>query len=174
MGGRPVIDAAVRTFASRLVTLEHLLEAGAAHLREDEATFLARRLAPDMLPLGTQVAFACNQPRNFARWLDDAPGDDLDPTVETMATALGYLHETRALLAVHPRAHASMPARKHLELGGGLHADLTGDEYLTDFLLPNFYFHVVTAYAILRGVGVPLGKRDYMLHLLPKVTQGAT
>jgi hypothetical protein len=170
----PVIDSAAHIFDSRLATLEHLLQAGAAHLREDEASLLARRLAPDMLPLGTQVAFACNQPRNFALWVEGAPSDDLNPVVETMATALGHVQATRALLAGLRQAGAGMPVRKHLVLGEGLHADLTGEEYVADFLLPNFYFHVVTAYAILRGAGVPLGKRDYMLHLLPKVTLGAT
>ncbi len=170
---KSVIAATARTFDSRLATLEHLLRTGAVHLHEDEIAYLARRLAPDMLPLGTQIAFACNQPLNFALWLDDAPGDDLNPIVETMVTALGHVQDTRALLAGHLHAPADMPAHKHLVLGDGLCADLTGEEYVADFLLPNFYFHVVTAYAILRSVGVPLGKRDYMLHLLPRVSQGA-
>ncbi|MGE6780185.1 DUF1993 family protein [Vreelandella titanicae] len=62
---------------------------------------------------------------------------------------------------------------KHLELGGGIYADLTGEEYVADFLLPNFYFHLVTTYSILRSVGVPISKKDYMLHLMPKVKQSA-
>jgi hypothetical protein len=61
-----------------------------------------------------------------------------------------------------------------LKLGADQYADLTGREYLEDFLLPNFYFHLVTTYAILRNLGVPVGKRDYMLHLLPKVQQRAS
>ena len=167
------IDSAVRTFDSRLATLEHLLSTGLDHLKEGEATYLQRRLAPDMLPLGTQIGFTCNQPRNFALWLRDAPADDLDPNVESMSLARSYISETRALLSVHNGSNAKLPTQKHLTLGPGLHADLTGEEYFAEFLLPNFYFHLVTSYAILRSAGVPLGKRDYMLHLLPKVVQSA-
>ncbi|MEM8614014.1 MAG: DUF1993 family protein, partial [Cyanobacteria bacterium P01_H01_bin.105] len=44
--------------------------------------------------------------------------------------------------------------------------------YIDDFLIPNFYFHMVTAYDILRMAGVPIGKRDYMMHLVPSLKQG--
>jgi hypothetical protein len=167
------IDSAVRTLDSRLATLDHLLGVGVEHLRESEAVYFERRLAPDMLPLGTQVAFTCNQPRNFALWLEGSPADDLDPKVESLSLARGYISETRVLLSKHERSDEVLPAHKHLQLGPGLHADLTGEEYFAEFLLPNFYFHLVTSYAILRAAGVPLGKRDYMLHLLPKVVQSA-
>ena len=167
------IDAAVRTLDSRLVTLDHVIGAGVEHLREPESVYLERRLAPDMLPLGTQVAFTCNQPRNFVLWLDGLPADDLDPKVESLSQARGYISKTRELLSKREGSHGALPLEKHLQLGPGLHADLTGEEYFAEFLLPNFYFHLVTSYAILRMAGVPLGKRDYMLHLLPKVVQSA-
>ncbi len=167
------LATAVQTFDSRLVTLEHLLKAGIDYLAESEKTYFQRRLAPDMFPLGTQIAFTCNQPRNFSLWLNGSSADDLDPTVETLALAQKYIADTRALLAKHYTAHGTHPATKHLPLGPGLHADLTGEEYLSEFLVPNFYFHLVTSYGILRASGVPIGKRDYMFHLLPKVTQSA-
>ncbi|MGY0552893.1 DUF1993 family protein [Vreelandella sp. 2A-K22] len=76
-----------------------------------------------------------------------------------------------ALVANQAIDHENVPEHKHLELGGGIYVDLTGEEYVADFLLPNFYFHLVTTYSILRSVGVPIGKKDYMLHLMPKVKQ---
>jgi len=167
------IDSAVRTFNSRLATLEHLIRAGFEHLRENEVTYLQRCLTPDMLPLGTQIAFTCNQPRNFAFWLEGSPSDDLNPTVESLSLAEAYISETRVLLSKHEGSKDTLPVQKQLLLGPGLHADLTGEEYFAEFLLPNFYFHLVTSYAILGAAGVPLGKRDYMLHLLPKVVQSA-
>ena len=167
------VDVAVRTFDSRLATLDHLLGVGLKHLREPDSAYFERRLAPDMLPLGAQVAFTCNQPRNFALWLEGFSADDLDPKVDSLVLARAHLSETRALLSKHEGSLQVLPAVKHLQLGPGLHADLTGEDYLEAFLLPNFYFHLVTSYAILRGAGVPLGKRDYMLHLLPKVVQSA-
>lgn len=164
---------AVQMFDSRLVTLEHLLKAGIDWFGEPEATYFQRRLAHDMLPLGTQIAFTCNQPRNFSLWLNGAPSNDFDPTVESMVIAQTYIAESRAMLSQHNEVQGMLPATKHLSLGPGLHADLTGEEYLSEFLMPNFYFHLVTSYGILRASGVPLGKRGYMFHFLPKVTQSA-
>jgi hypothetical protein len=166
--------AAARMFDSRLETLSHLLEIGAEHRKETDAAYLGHRLAPDMLPLGTQVAFACNQPRNFALWIGGEEGADLDPDVDSLAVVEHYIADTRALMASHVSDEAELPSRKQLELGSDLYADLTGWEYLEDFLMPNFYFHLVAVYAILRYLGVPVGKRDYMLHLVPKVQQRAT
>lgn len=163
------ISAAAQTFDSRLGTLSHLLTVGAESRAEPDAIFLGHRLVPDMLPLGAQVAFTCNQPRNFARWLSGAESEDLDLHVESLGVAERYIADTRALLVGHLSSEGSLPSRKHLVLGAEFTAELTGREYLEDFLLPNFYFHLVTSYAILRHAGVPFGKRDYMLHLLPKV-----
>ncbi|HET6587356.1 MAG TPA: DUF1993 family protein, partial [Oleiagrimonas sp.] len=56
-----------RVFLSRLDTLNHILDVGEKHLPDFEAA-LQERLAPDMYPLGTQIAFACNQPRGFSQW----------------------------------------------------------------------------------------------------------
>ena len=167
------ISAAAQTFDSRLATLAHLLKVGAKSTGEPEEVLLGHRLAPDMFPLGTQIAFTCNQPRNFALWLSGADSSDLDPHVGSLATAETYIADTRALLLGHLSSDVRLPAQKYLVLSGEFYADLTGPEYLEDFLLPNFYFHLVTAYAILRQVGIPIGKRDYMLHLLPKVQSRA-
>ena len=54
-----------------------------------------------------------------------------------------------------------------IDLSEGLYIKMFGRDYVNDFLIPNFYFHMVTAYDILRMNGVPIGKRDYMMHLVP-------
>jgi hypothetical protein len=54
-----------------------------------------------------------------------------------------------------------------------MHADLDGATYVNDFVVPNLYFHLTTAYDILRMHGVPVGKRDFMTHLLPLVRHAA-
>ena len=87
------VDVAVRTFDSRLATLDHLLGVGLKHLREPDSAYFERRLAPDMLPLGAQVAFTCNQPRNFALWLEGFSADDLDPKVDSLVLARAHLSE---------------------------------------------------------------------------------
>lgn len=165
------IVTAVEIFKSRLTTLEHLLNAGATHFPQGADTILTKRLAADMHTLGTQVAFTCNQPRNFSLWLSRTSTSDLDPNVESLDTALRYVHETRGMLDAVTADDNALFAQKRLELGAGLYADLTGHQYLNEFLMPNFYFHLVTAYGILRMSGVQIGKRDYMRHLIPHVKQ---
>ncbi len=165
---------AAGVFRSRLATLEHVLKAGALHFPESECVFLNKRLTPDMHNLGAQVAFTCNQPRNFSLWLSRAPTCDLDPNVESLDTAFRYIQETRNLLDTVSVDDEALDTQKRLELGANLYADLTGHQYLHEFLMPNFYFHLVTAYAILRMSGVQVGKRDYMLHLIPYLQQSGS
>ena len=162
------IDGIQRLFQSRLATLEHLLTLGQAHFDGDES-FLQERIAPDMFPLGTQIAFTCNQPRNFARWCDGQPANNLDPAVTSLAQAYAYITDTNALLlGVH--AHdAKLAEMTRIELGQSLYLELSGHAYVHEFLIPNLYFHLVTAYDILRMAGVSVGKRDYMMHLVPWV-----
>ncbi len=165
------IAPAVELFDTRLSTLQNLLRAGETYFSENEHKYLNRRLAPDMLPLGTQVAFTCNQPRNFALWLNGSSASDIDPNIESLRQAMHCIQETRDALGKLGGSGREAPKHKYLELGSESHAELTGFQYLNDFLIPNFYFHLVTSYAILRMSGVPIGKRDYMLHLIPHVKQ---
>ncbi|MEM6867326.1 MAG: DUF1993 family protein, partial [Cyanobacteria bacterium P01_C01_bin.121] len=74
------IESKKAIFNSRLATLEHLLGVAQTHFEGSES-FLQNRLIADMLPLGTQIAFTCNQPRNFALWCDGKPMDNLNPEV---------------------------------------------------------------------------------------------
>ena len=90
-------------FSSRLDTLEHLLRAGHEHYSGDDG-YMQKRLIADMHPLGTQVAFTCNQPRNFSLWAQGKPTSDLDPDVRSLQAALAIIEDTRQLLAgVNPR-----------------------------------------------------------------------
>jgi hypothetical protein len=158
-------------FASRLDTLAHLLDRAESVYGADQS-FLTWRLAPDMHPFGTQVAFTCNQPRNFALWCAGKRADNLDPNVTTLERARQYIAETKALLLEADCSDAKLGEPTRVDLGPDVYAELTGAGYINEFLLPNFYFHLVTAYAILRAAGLDLGKRDYMQHLLPLVRQG--
>jgi uncharacterized protein len=162
-----LIASAVHIFTTRLDTLERLLNTGAVLWPNGGTGYLNQRLAADMHPLGTQIAFACNQPRNFSLWLNSAPADDLEPTVESIDIALSIIQQTKRMIALINSDDAILSTHKRLELGNGLYAELTGYQYLNDFIIPNFYFHMVIAYAILRMSGVHIGKRDYMSHLIP-------
>jgi hypothetical protein len=161
----------IRTlFQSRLTTLEQLLKSAQTHFCDRES-FLQQRIAADMLPFGTQIVFTCNQPRNFAFWCSGKPANNLDPDLTSLTQAYEHLANTQELLSGITVEDAKLDEMTRIGLGQSLYADLPGYAYVNDFLIPNFYFHLVTAYAILRMSGVPIGKRDYMLHLLPFVKQ---
>ncbi|WP_299402217.1 DUF1993 domain-containing protein [Acaryochloris sp. IP29b_bin.148] len=165
------MDSIPTLFHSRLATLEHLLQTAQTHFRDDES-FLQKRIVADMLPFGTQIAFTCNQPRNFALWCEGKPVNNLDPEVTSLAQAYKHIANTQAMLVGVQVEDKKLAEIMRIDLGDSLYLELLGSAYINEFLLPNFYFHLVTAYDILRMVGVPIGKRDYMMHLVPLVQQG--
>ncbi|MCY6491088.1 DUF1993 domain-containing protein [Leptolyngbya sp. GGD] len=166
---RQNIDLIQTLFQSRLATLEHLLKTAQAHFCDDES-FLQQRIAADMFPFGTQIAFTCNQPRNFALWCDGKSADNLDPNVTSLAQAYELIANTNELLLSINVEDIKLDEMTRI-YDKNLYIELSGSAYVNEFLIPNFYFHLVTAYDILRMAGVPLGKRDYMIHLVPFIKQ---
>lgn len=161
-----------RVFITRLDTLDHILDVGQAHLPDFEAA-LQQRLAPDMYPLGTQVAFACNQPRGFSQWCAGQPVDNLAAQVDSVAQARAQIRDTKALVAAIAADDAKLDEIKRVGLGPGRYCELPARQYVADFLLPNLYFHITIAYAIFRTLGVPVGKTDFMTYLAPHVREQA-
>jgi hypothetical protein len=146
---------------------------------------MAERLAPDMFPLATQIRFACVQARegicrlsgaefpadliallNEARNAGEQPG--------TIANARGRIAETLDQIAAFTAAPAGGDPERPVvhALPMGIVFDLTAEQYVRDWVLGQFYFHVMIAYAILRAKGVPLGKGDYVAHMMPFVRPG--
>ncbi|HLO89009.1 MAG TPA: DUF1993 domain-containing protein [Nostocaceae cyanobacterium] len=154
-------------FSSRLDTLSHLLEIAESHFADDVESILQRRIAPDMFPFSTQIAFVCNQPRNFALWCLGQPANNLNPNVASLVEARGHISSTKELLASINVTDSKLSELHRIDLGQGLYVELSGLSYVDDFLIPNFYFHITTAYNILRMAGAPIGKRDFMMHLVP-------
>ena len=160
------IDSIKTIFQSRLTTLEHLLKSAQTHFAGSES-FLQKRIIADMLPLGTQIAFTCNQPRNFALWCDGKPMDNLDPEVASLSLAYAHIADTKELIANIDVENIKIDEVTRIDIGEGAYIELPSSSYVHEFLMPNFYFHLVTAYDILRMAGVSIGKRDYMMHLMP-------
>jgi hypothetical protein len=156
-------------FSSRLDTLSHLVEVAEQHFAHDIESLWQRRIAPDMFPFGTQIAFTCNQPRNFALWCLGKSASNLSPDVASFMVARGHIASTKELLASINVSDAKLSEINRIELGQGLYIELSGLSYVNDFLMPNFYFHMTTAYNILRMERASVGKRDFILHLVPFV-----
>jgi len=127
---------------------------------------LQRRLAPDMFPLSTQVKFVCQQARETVWRLT---GEDLSPWEHGDArTDLEQLVErTLAFLDSRPKAELDGAEARTIELAlpNGAVFVLNGAQFVRDWAIPQFYFHAMTAYAIMRHVGVDLGKADYVPHM---------
>lgn len=159
--------ASIKTmFASRLDTLSHLLDVAG---KIDGV--LDKRIAPDMLPFGTQIAFTCNQPRGFALWCQGQPVQNLSAEVSSLAMGRQHIADTKALLQEIKVDDAKLEEVKRIELGPTMYVELRGHEYVRDFLVPNFYFHLTTAYDILRMNGAQIGKADFMTYIGPLVKQ---
>ncbi|WP_346837804.1 DUF1993 domain-containing protein [Microbulbifer sp. SAOS-129_SWC] len=161
-----------RLFTSRLDVLDHILSVGEAHFADMEAT-LQERLAEDMLPLGTQVAFACNQPRSFAQWCAGEAVANLSAEVDSLAMARAHIAQTKELVAGIAVDDRKLDEIKRVGLGPGKYCELPARQYLNDLVIPNLYFHITTAYAILRKLGAPVGKADFMTYLMPHVMEEA-
>lgn len=164
----PQIAELQRVFSSRLETLDHILDVGEKHL-PDLGAALQSRLAPDMLPLGAQIAFACNQPRGFSQWCAGRPIENLRPEVDSVDLAREHIHQTKELVSGIEAADGKLDEVKRVGLGPDEYCELPARQYVSEYLLPNFYFHITTAYAILRSLGVPLGKADFLSFLAPHV-----
>jgi hypothetical protein len=122
------------------------------------------RLAPDMFPLYGQInlvtAFAKNA---MCRLAGETPPDfpDGDTTLAQMRTRIARALDI--VQSVDANALSGAEAREvSFNLGPDTNITLKGGDYLNGFALPNFYFHLTAAYAILRHNGVELGKRDFM------------
>ncbi|MBO2662839.1 DUF1993 family protein [Shewanella algae] len=93
------------------------------------------------------------------------------PHVESLDKALEHINNTKQLLLAAQCDDSKMLEVTRIELDQGSYIDLPGTLYINDFLIPNFYFHMVTAYDILRHKGLDISKPDYMLHLASLVKQ---
>ncbi|EAZ91055.1 DUF1993 family protein [Crocosphaera chwakensis] len=158
-------------FISRLETLEHLIEKGAKHFESEPDKIFGLQLISDMHALGTQVVFTCNQPHNFSLWCEGKKNQNIDIYIKTVSQAKELISEVKAHLDRIMIQDSKFSEITTLELGDSMYLELSGEAYLEEFLMPTFYFHLVTVYDILRMSGVQIGKRDYMLHLVPKVRQ---
>jgi hypothetical protein len=156
-------------FTHMLRSLTAILSKGEACAVErgyDPQVLLEARLAPDMHNLATQVQHTCTQAQDTVQRLTQQPLTKLTPPAN-MAAAKALIESTLEMLAAANPAQIDASADKNIaiELQNGIAFDMTGREYAVDWAMPQFYFHLITAYNILRHNGVPLGKADYVQHM---------
>lgn len=153
-----------------LTNLSAVLKKGEAH--GDGAALVEARLFPDMFTLAGQVQRASDTAKGCAARLAGIDNPSFPDTETTFAQLQERIAKTVDFLQGVKPGQIDGTEDKPIELKAGpTTINFTGTSYLLGFVLPNFYFHVTTAYDILRHKGVGLGKMDY-LGSVPKQPAG--
>jgi len=158
--------AAITPMIKSLTNLRTILEKAIAYAegkKIDPAVLVTARLYPDMYPLSRQVQIATDVAKGAASRLAGLEPPKYEDNETTFPELLARLDKTIALLESFTPEQINSSEDKTIVLP--LHdrsIEFKGLTYLTDFVLPNVYFHVTTVYAILRHNGVEIGKKDFL------------
>ena len=166
MAGIPMYQASIATLTRSLKILDTILAKGAAHAEAhkiDPAVLIGSRLYPDMFALARQVQVATDTAKGCAARLAGVETPKFEDTETTFPELSARIAKTIDFLASVRPEQIDGSEHREIVLKLGKHAiTFDGQAYLLNFVLPNFYFHVTTAYDILRHNGVPVGKLDYL------------
>jgi uncharacterized protein len=167
--------ASISSFEIGINALSAILdkaEAFAAAKKIDAAVLLRSRLAPDMFDLTRQVQTVTDQARRGSARLAGLEPPSVEDTETTIDQLKARLAKTLAYLKTLDRKQIDASADREIKfpLGPGITGQMKGEDYLNCFVLPNYYFHLTAAYAILRHCGVDVGKRDFIGAIPVKVT----
>ena len=156
----PVFEVALTALSAILTKAEAYAEAR----KIDASVLLNARLYPDMFPLIRQVQVATDQAKNASARLAGVEPPRYEDNETTMDQLKARLGKTLAYLKTLDPKQIDAAADREITfpLGPTSKGRMTGGDYLNHFALPNFYFHVTAAYAILRHCGVDMGKRDFL------------
>lgn len=174
----------IPTYIQMLTAMSSWLDK-AQKQQPDAKDLLSNRIAPDMYPLSTQVCFACFQAQEAVYRLRKEPvpetleqialeGRNAGETSFSIADAQAKISDALSFLGeLEPDAlDAFVDHTLSIELPTGMIFDMTGEQYARDWALAQFYFHIMTAYAVLRGQGIDLGKADYVPHMFAYLRPG--
>jgi hypothetical protein len=147
-------------------------EAFAAAKKLDPSVLPNARLAPDMFSLIRQVQVASDLAKNGAARLAGVEPPKFEDSEKTLADLKARLAKTVAYVKTLDRKQIDAAADRQITfpLGPTNRGEMKGDDYLNHFVLPNVYFHLTAAYAILRHCGLDIGKQDFLGAIPLKIT----
>ncbi|MGQ2992041.1 MAG: DUF1993 domain-containing protein [Brevundimonas sp.] len=155
-------DASAPVFVRALTNLSALMDKALTQ-GFDEAKLLEARLAPDMRPFPSQIQLASDSAKGAVARLTGTDNPSMADTEASFAELKARIDATIAFIhSVDASAFEGGEDRDVVLKFPGGEQHFKGGAYLTGFALPNFFFHVTTAYALLRAAGVEIGKRDYL------------
>ncbi|MCC7260378.1 MAG: DUF1993 domain-containing protein [Alphaproteobacteria bacterium] len=159
-------QASLPAFVRILTNLSAILtkaEAHAAAKKIDPSVLINARLAPDMFPLARQIQIATDGVKGCAARLAGIDVPSYADTETTFAELQARIAKTITFMQSVKPAQIDGSEERDIQLKvGGHELKFKGQPYLLTFVIPNFYFHVTTAYAILRHNGVEIGKQDFL------------
>ncbi len=160
-------DSAAPAYLQILGSLSAILtkaEDYAAAKKIEPDTLLATRLFPDMLPLIRQIQLACDFATKGCARLTGSEVPSIPDTEKTFAELQQRLARTIDYVKGYKPAQFDGADTRDVTFpsGPGKTTTLSGQQFLSNFSLPNFYFHAATAHGILRKCGLDIGKRDFM------------
>ena len=159
-------QASVPVFTRMLTNLATILEKAAAHAEAkkiDPTVFINARLYPDMLPLARQIMIASDTAKGGAARLAGVEPPSYEDNETTFPELIERLRKTIAYLNTLKPTQIDGSEKKTITLKArGDTLTFEGMTFLLNRALPNLYFHVSTAYAILRHNGIDIGKKDYL------------
>ena len=161
-------SASLPIFQTMLTNLSHLLAKAQTHAEAkkfDPSVLTQYRLAPDMLPFTRQVLIACDAAKLCVARLSDLEAPKFEDTETTLVELMSRIQKTLDWIKTVPASALDGTELKSITfpVGKDKTRTMTGEDYLKHWALPNVFFHVTTAYAILRHNGVEIGKADYLL-----------
>ena len=161
-----MFQASVPRFINTLGNLSRILDKAQAHTdarKLDPSVLTNDRLFPDMLPMTSQVQIACDAAKGAVARLAGAEIPVHEDTEQTLAELKARIAKAMAFIESITPAQVDGTEDKEIVIKrGDKETRYTGMQFLLGQALPNFYFHVTTAYDILRHNGVEIGKRDYI------------
>jgi uncharacterized protein len=168
-------QASLPTFEITLNALSGVLEKAEAFAKAkkiEDSVLLHSRLSPDMFDLTRQIQVATDGARRGSARLAGVEAPKVEDDETTIAQLRERIAKTIAYLKTLDRKAIDASAEKEITfpLGAEKKGHMKGDDYLNHFMLPNFYFHCTAAYAILRHLGVDVGKRDFLGAIPLKMT----
>jgi len=161
-----IYDFSVPAFTLALTNMAHQLDKAAAYAEQkkfDTKALADARLIADMLPLTRQVQIACDNSKGPVARLAGIEAPKHEDNETTFAELKARIAKTLDFIkSVKPEQFVGAETRDVVLQFPGLTLKFKGQEYLTKFALPNFYFHASMVYALLRQNGVELGKGDFL------------
>jgi len=159
---RSSVPAFERSLSAFLAVLDKA-ETHAEARKFDPANYLSLRLAPDMWPLVRQIQTFCDHAKNGPLRLAGRDPPVIENTETTIPELKARIRSTLELLqSVDPQGMDGAEEREIVFPVGPNRMKMQGADYLVHFVIPNFYFHLTTAYDILRAAGLEIGKRSFL------------